>query len=104
MLGFLFQVFLLFIILIGTGVYLQSLEIIIVIIELIIITSIQLFTNAIKSKEFNFLFMSSILFLFLFVFLQKNILDKNKVKSLLILLIFYVNWYYLTYVVVNLVN
>ena len=104
MFGFLFQMILLFIILIGMALYLRSMLVFIVIAELIVITLIQLFTLAIEMKEYYFLIISSILFIFIFILLQRNRLNGNQINSLFIFLIFYVNWYYLTFYLTNLVN
>jgi len=100
--GVLFQVFLLFALLIGIVIYLKDMLLFVVILELLIISFIQSLKNVIKLEEFYFLFVSSILFLFIFIFLKNNI--NYNVNSASMFLIFYINWYYFTYIIVNLVN
>ena len=97
----LFSIIALYLILIASSILLKNKFIFIILFEFLIFIFIQILTNIISLKEFYFLFSSTILFIVFFIILQKNSLNDVSVNHLLLILVFYINWYYFTTLITN---
>ena len=100
----LFQIFLLYLILVGTAIFLRKIPIFIILAKFLIFIIIQIFSNRVKIKEFYFLFISTIMFIIFFVILQRTTLSDSQINNMLKILLCYVNWYYFSSLISNSIN
>ena len=99
--SYFFQLIILYLVLVGTAVFVRKIPIFIILGEFLVFTVIQIFTNIVTMKEFYFLFISTILFIIFFVILQRTMLSDSQINNMLKILVFYVNWYYFSTLISN---